>query len=130
MLHPTTFSLRQFYGIEFSPGILLGQLSGVVFQHFLFEAILRNCIIKIFLLRQFYELYSQNISFKTTLRSRIIQKSLWGNSVKLYSQNIHCNTTLRSCIPTFCLKATLRSCISTILLSRQFYGIVFSKYFL
>jgi hypothetical protein len=46
-------SLRQFCGIAFSPGILLGQLSGVVFQHFLFEAILWNCILKIFPLRQF-----------------------------------------------------------------------------
>ena len=47
-LHPTTFSLRQFYRIAFSPDILLGQLFGVVFQHFLFEAILQNCILKTF----------------------------------------------------------------------------------
>ena len=74
------------------------------------------------------KLYSQNISFKTTLRSCIIQKTLWGNFAELYSKNIHLKTTLWSYILTFCFRATLRSCISTILLSRQFYKMVFSKY--
>ena len=142
MLHPTTFSLRQFCGIAFSPSILLGQLSKVVFQHFLFLAILRNCILKIFPLMQFYgivfskhflwcnstELYSQNISFKTTLRSRIIQKSLWGNSEELYSQNIFFKTTLQSCIPTLSFEAILRNCILKIFSLGKLYGVVFPHF--
>ena len=93
-----------------------------------FGAAFRSCIPTLSLWGNSTELYFQNISFKTTLRSLIIEKFLWGNSAELYSQNIHFKITLRSCIPTFCFRATLRSCISTILLSRQFYKMVFSKY--
>jgi hypothetical protein len=62
-----TFPLRQFCGIVFLKYSHLRQLSGVVFphfpfrqlcgvvfsQHFLFEAILRNCILTLSLLGQF-----------------------------------------------------------------------------
>jgi hypothetical protein len=97
-LHPTTFSLRQFCRIAFSPGILLGQLFGVVFQYFLFEAILQNCILKTFPLRQFYEIvlskyFFQNNSLESYYTKVFLRKfcrivfskySFQDNSLELY----------------------------------------------
>ena len=64
------------------------QLSGVVLYKSLFEAILRNCILKIFIVRQLSGVVSPHFVLYST---------------ELYFHNI---------------------------LSRQFYGIVFLKYFL
>ncbi len=143
-MHPTTFSLKQFYGIAFSPNILLGQLSKVVFQHFLFEAILRNCILKIFPSRQLsrvvlYKSFLEEILRNCILKiftsrqlSRVVspnfvleqlykvvfpQYFFQENSTELYYQNISFEVIRRNCIlKTFHL--------------RQLCGIVFLQHFL
>ena len=83
-----------------------------------------------FSLRQFYRIVFLKYFLQEDSPKSYYTKISWSNSAKLYSQNIHFKITLCSCIPTFCFRATLRSCISTKLPSKQFYGIVFSKYFL
>jgi hypothetical protein len=116
MLHPTTFSLRQLCGIAFSPGILLelhshskfflgillGQLSEVVFQHFLFEAILRNCILKIFPSRQ--------------LSGVVLYKSLF-------------EAILRNCILKIFTVTQLSGVVSPHFVLKQLYIVVFPQYF-
>ena len=156
MLHPITFSLRRFCGIAFSLGIFVGQLSGVVFQHFLFEAILRNCIIKIFTIRQlsgvvsphfvleqpYGVVFSQNISFEAILWNWILKifrlrqlcgivfskHFLWGNSAELYSQNIFFRAALRSCIPTLPFEAIMHNCILKTFHLGQLSRVVFSHF--
>jgi hypothetical protein len=157
MLHPTTFSLRQFCGIAFSPGILLGQLSGVVFQHFLFEAILRNCILKIFPSRQLSEVVLYKSIFKAILQNCIIKiftarqlskvvsphfvlEQFYGvvfpqyffqdNSTELYFQNISFQEILRNCILKIFSLGKLYGVVFPHFPLRQFYRIVFSKHFI
>ena len=70
------------------------QLSGVVLYKSLFEAILRNCILKIFTVRQLSGVLSPHF---------VLKQFLW---------------------------RILRNCILKIFLLRQFYWIVFLKHFL
>ena len=132
-------SLKQFYGIVFSKYFLWGNSAELYYQNIFFratlrsciptlpfEAIMHNCILKTFHLRQlsivvfshfpFRQLcevvFSQHFLFEAILRNCILKTfslrqfcgivfskySLWGNFTELYSQNISFETTLRSCI--------------------------------
>ena len=167
MLHPTTFSLRQFCGIAFSPSSLLGQLSGVVFQHSLWgnsaelyslslRQFYRIVFSKYFFqnnssqsyytkvsLRQFCRIVSQNIFFFRQLSEVVFppyfslrqfygivfsKHFLWGNSAELYSQNIFFRATLRSCIPTLPFEAIMHNCILKTFHLRQLSIVVFSHF--
>ena len=115
MLHPTIFFFRQFYRIVFSLGILFRQLFGVVFLHFLFEAILQNCIIKIFTVRQLSGVVSPHFVLKQLYGVIFQQYFFQDNSTKLYSQNIS-------------FKAILRNCILKIFSLGQLCGVVFPHF--
>ena len=107
------------------------QLFGAVLYKSLFEAILRNCILKIFTVRQLSGVVSPHF----------VLEQLYG---AVFPQNISFEAILRNCIlKTFLFEATLRSCIpilpfEAILLNcilktfplRQLCGVVFSKHFL
>ena len=116
MLHPTTFSLRQFCGIAFSPSILLRQLSEVVFQHFLF-------------LGNSTELYSQNISFEAILRNCIFKifPSRQLSRVVLYKSLFE--AILRNCILKIFTVTQLSGVVSPHFVLKQLYRVVFPQYF-
>ena len=80
------FTLRQFCGIVFSKYSLWSNSAELYSQNISFEATLRsyipilsfeailpNCILKIFSLRQFYGIVFSNIAFKVTLRSCVLK---------------------------------------------------------
>ena len=114
--HPTTFSLRQFCRITFSPDILLGQLFGVVFQHFLFDAILQSCILKTFS----FEAILQNCILKIfpsrQLSGVILYKSLF-------------EVILWTCILKIFTARQLSGVVSPHFVLEQLYGVVFPQYF-
>ena len=143
-LHPTTFSLRKFCGIAFSPDILLGKLSKVVFQHFLFQAILHNCILKIFPLRQLSGVILYKSLFEAILwdfilkifTSRQLSEVVSPHFVleKLYGvvfpQNIFFETILWNCILKIFSLRQLCGVVFSHFTLRQLCRIVFSKHFI
>ena len=125
-----TFYLRQLSGVVF-PHSPFRQLCGVVFsKHFFwgnsaelysqnipFEAILQNCILKIFPLRQFYWIVFSKHFF-------------WGNFAELYSQNTSFEAILLNYIlKTFPFETIFQNCILTLSLLGQLCGIAFPQMF-
>jgi hypothetical protein len=122
MLHPTTFSLRQFCEIAFSPSILLGQLSRVVFQHFLFEAILRNCILKIFPSRQLFGVVLYKSLFEAILRNCILKIFTSRQLSGVVSPHFVLEQLYGVVFPqNIFFEAILWNCILKIFLLRQFH---------
>jgi hypothetical protein len=74
------------------------QLSGVVLYKSLFEAILRNYILKIFTVRQLSGVASPHFVLEQLYRVE-------------FSQNIFFRATLWSCIPTLPFEIILQNCI-------------------
>ena len=130
MLHPITFSLTQFCGIAFSPGIPLRQLCGVVFS-------------KHFFWGNSAELYSQNIFFRETMRNCIPTLSFEAIMQNYILKTLHLRQLSRVVFPHFpfrqlcgvvfwqhfLFEVIMRNCILKIFPLRQFYWIVFSKHF-
>ena len=111
------FPLRQFYKILFSKYFLQDNSLELYFQNIPFEAILQNCILKTFHLRQLSGVVFPYFPFRQFCGIVFSKYSLWDNFTELYSQNISSEVTLWSCI------------LKTLHL-RQFYWIVFSKHFI
>ena len=130
MLHPTTFSFRQFCGIAFSLGILLGQLSGVVFQYFLFEEILQNCILKIFPSRQLSEVVLYKNLFEAILRNCILKIITVRQLSGVVSPHFVLKQLYGVVFPQYFFQDNSMELYSQIFPLRQFCRILFSKYFL
>jgi hypothetical protein len=110
-------------------------------QNISFEAILWNCILKIFSLRQLCEVVFPHFPLRQLCIIVFSKHFIWGNSLELYShtflfgnsaelysQNTFFEAILLNCIlKTFPFEAILRNCILTLFLLGQLCKVAFPQ---
>ena len=97
-------------------------------QNISFEAILWNCILKIFSLGQLCGVVFPHFPSRQFCRIAFSKHFIWGNFPELYSHTLFLGNSTELYSQNIFFEAILRNYILKIFHLRQFCGIVFSKY--